>query len=72
MRITSDWMHKLGVVDTVVNEPVGGAHRDTRAAIDALGDALADQLDAMEGMDSAALISDRYEKYLRIGDQNFD
>jgi acetyl-CoA carboxylase carboxyl transferase subunit alpha len=70
MRITSDWMYKLGVVDTVVNEPVGGAHRDTVAAIDALGDALADQLDAMGGMDSAALISDRYEKYLRIGDQH--
>ena len=40
MRSTSDWMYKLGVVDTVVNEPVGGAHRDTVAAIDALGDAL--------------------------------
>ena len=72
MRITSDWMHKLGVVDAVVNEPVGGAHRDTLAAIDALGDAFADQLDAMEGMDSAALISDRYEKYLRIGDKHLD
>ena len=55
-----------------MNEPVGGAHRDTVAAIDALGDALADQLDAMRGMDSAALISDRYEKYLRIGDQHLD
>jgi acetyl-CoA carboxylase carboxyl transferase subunit alpha len=72
MRITSDWMHKLGVVDAVVNEPVGGAHRDTLAAIDALGDAFADQLDAMEGMDSAALIADRYEKYLRIGDKHLD
>ena len=72
MRITSDWMHKLGVVDAVVNEPVGGAHRDTLAAIDALGDAFAYQLDAMEGMDSAALIADRYEKYLRIGDKHLD
>jgi acetyl-CoA carboxylase carboxyl transferase subunit alpha len=72
MRITSDWMHKLGVVDAVVNEPVGGAHRDTIAAIDALGDALAVQLDAMAGMDSAALISDRYEKYLRIGENHLD
>ncbi|MDC0062533.1 MAG: acetyl-CoA carboxylase carboxyltransferase subunit alpha [Candidatus Puniceispirillaceae bacterium] len=72
MRITSDWMHKLGVVDAVVNEPVGGAHRDTLAAIDALGDAFAVQLDAMAGMDSVALISDRYEKYLRIGDKHLD
>tara|TARA_B100001057_G_scaffold349797_1_gene351257 strand:- start:7 stop:636 length:630 start_codon:yes stop_codon:yes gene_type:complete len=72
MRITSDWMHKLGVVDAVVNEPVGGAHRDTLAAIDALGDAFAAQLDAMKGMDSAELISDRHEKYLRIGDKHLD
>ena len=72
MRITSDWMHKLGVVDAVVNEPVGGAHRDTLAAIDALGDAFAVQLDAMAGMDSATLISDRYEKYLRIGGKYLD
>ena len=72
MRITSDWMHKLGVVDAVVSEPVGGAHRDTLAAIDALGDAFAIQLDAMAGMDSATLISDRYEKYLRIGDKYLD
>ncbi len=69
MRITSDWMQKLGVVDAVVSEPVGGAHRDTLAAIDALGDAFAVQLDTMAGMDSAALIADRYEKYLRIGDK---
>jgi acetyl-CoA carboxylase carboxyl transferase subunit alpha len=69
MRITSDWMHKLGVVDAVVNEPVGGAHRDTMAAIDALGEAFAVQLDTMSGMDSAALISDRHDKYLRIGEK---
>jgi acetyl-CoA carboxylase carboxyl transferase subunit alpha len=69
MRITSDWMHKLGVVDAVVNEPVGGAHRDTMAAIDALGEAFAVQLDTMAGMGSAALISDRHDKYLRIGEK---
>ena len=52
MRITSDWMQKLGVVDAVVSEPIGGAHRDTMAAIDALGDAFAVQLDELAGMDS--------------------
>ena len=70
MRITSDWMHKLGVVDAVVGEPVGGAHRDGTRAIEALGDAFAIQLDAMAGMDSAALISDRHDKYLRLGDKS--
>ena len=67
-RITSDWMKKLGVVDSVVAEPLGGAHRDPNAAVDALGDAFEEQLKALAGMDSAALIADRHNKYLTIGD----
>jgi acetyl-CoA carboxylase carboxyl transferase subunit alpha len=72
MRITSDWMHRLGVIDAVVSEPLGGAHRDPVAAIDALGDAFAAQLDSMAGMNSAALIADRNDKYMRIGDNGLD
>ena len=67
-RITSDWMKKLGVVDAVVAEPLGGAHRDPNAAIDALGDAFEAQLKSLAGMDAAALIADRHNKYLTIGD----
>ena len=67
-RITSDWMKKLGVVDAVVTEPLGGAHRDPNAAIDALGDSFEEQLQSMAGMDAAALIADRQNKYLTIGD----
>ena len=72
MRITSDWMHRLGVVDAVVSEPLGGAHRDPIAAIDALGDTFAAQLESMAGMDAAALIADRNDKYMRIGDNGLD
>ena len=67
-RITSDWMKKLGVVDAVVAEPLGGAHRDPNAAIDALGDAFEAQLKSLVGMDAAALVADRHNKYLTIGD----
>ena len=67
-RITSDWMKKLGVVDAVVAEPLGGAHRDPDAAVDALGDAFETQLKSLAGMDAAALIADRHNKYLTIGD----
>ncbi len=67
-RITSDWMKKLGVVDAVVAEPLGGAHRDPNAAIDALGDAFEAQLKSLAGMDAAALVADRHNKYLTIGD----
>ena len=69
MRITSDWMQSLGVVDAVIKEPLGGAHRDPIAAIDALGDSFAEQLHSMVGMDAAGLVADRTEKYLRIGDK---
>ena len=61
-------MKKLGVVDAVVAEPVGGAHRDPNSAIDALGDAFEAQLKSLAGMDAAALIADRHKKYLTIGD----
>jgi len=67
-RITSDWMKKLGVVDAIVAEPLGGAHRDPARAIDALGDAFEAQLKDMASMDAAALIADRYNKYMTIGD----
>jgi acetyl-CoA carboxylase carboxyl transferase subunit alpha len=67
-RITSDWMKKLGVVDAIVAEPLGGAHRDPARAIDALGDAFEAQLKDMAGMDAAALIADRHNKYMTIGD----
>ena len=69
MRITSDWMFKLGVVDAIVPEPLGGAHRDPVKAIDSLGDAFANQLKDMAGMDATSLIADRHEKYLRIGEK---
>ena len=61
-------MKKLGVVDSVVAEPLGGAHRDPNAAIDSLGEAFEAQLKSLAGMDEAALIADRRNKYLTIGD----
>ncbi len=72
MRITSDWMHKLGVVDAIVKEPLGGAHRDPAAAISALGDIFDEQLQSMADMTPSALIADRTQKYMRIGEHGLD
>lgn len=69
LRITSDHMKQLGVIDAIVQEPLGGAHRDQKAAIASLGDVCFDQLQSMQGMDAAALIADRQAKYLSIGEQ---
>ncbi|NJC33565.1 acetyl-CoA carboxylase carboxyl transferase subunit alpha [Sphingomonas jejuensis] len=67
MRVTSADLLKLGVVDAVVPEPVGGAHRDPGAAIGALGDAIGTALAALEPLSRDALRADRRAKFLSIG-----
>ena len=69
LRITSDHMKTLGVIDAIVPEPLGGAHRDQTAAISSLGTVCFEQLHSMQSMDSAALIADRSDKYLAMGDK---
>ena len=69
LRITSDHMKSLGVIDAIVPEPLGGAHRDQNVAIASLGDVCFAQLESMQAMDSATLIADRRNKYLSIGDK---
>ena len=67
MRITADDLLRLGVIDTVVREPVGGAHRSPDAAIDRLGAAIGAALDELGGLSAAELRADRRRKYLAMG-----
>ena len=68
LRLTADDMLTLGVIDGIVPEPVGGAHRDIALALENLGDAIAEQLSAFTDMDTEALKQDRADKYIKIGD----
>ena len=68
LRLTADDMLALGVIDNIISEPVGGAHRDVSAALDNLGDALAEQLASFAGQTKAQLKQDRAEKYVKMGD----
>ena len=68
LRLTADDMLTLGVIDGIVPEPVGGAHRDIAIALENLGDAIAEQLSAFTDMDAEALKQDRADKYIKIGD----
>ena len=68
LRITSAHMKELGVIDAIVTEPLGGAHRDQQAAIADLGDTCFKQLQDLQAMDRDALIEDRAQKYLAMGD----
>lgn len=67
MKVTAQDLARLGLIDTIVPEPLGGAHRDPAAAIAALGDAMATSLDDLAGLDAASLRRDRREKFLRMG-----
>lgn len=69
LRLTAQDLLKLGVVDEVVDEPLGGAHRDPDAAIDALGDALEAQLKELLAVDGGTLHNRRREKFLNMGGQ---
>lgn len=68
LRLTADDMLALGVIDDIVKEPLGGAHRNIDAALDALSASIAAQLAALNGMSGDKLISDRADKYIKIGD----
>lgn len=67
MKVTAQDLKALGVIDTIVPEPLGGAHRGPSAAIGALGDAIELALGELRGMDAAALRRERREKFLAMG-----
>jgi acetyl-CoA carboxylase carboxyl transferase subunit alpha len=67
MRITAQDLKAFGVIDTIVPEPLGGAHRDRAVAIDALGSALTDALDSLVPLSPVALRKERQAKFLKMG-----
>jgi len=67
MRITAGDLQALGVIDRIVPEPLGGAHRDPDAAIAALKAALIEELDGCATLSSTALVDQKRSKFLAIG-----
>jgi acetyl-CoA carboxylase carboxyl transferase subunit alpha len=67
MKVTAQDLKALGVIDQIVPEPLGGAHRDPAAAIAALGDALESSLVALDGKSADQLRRDRQNKFLAMG-----
>ena len=67
LRLTAEDLRTLRLVDTVVAEPLGGAHRDPAMAMAAVADAVALALAGLSGLDGPALIAKRREKYLAMG-----
>ena len=67
MKITAQDLLRFGVVDTIVPEPTGGAHRDPAAAITATAEAIAAALADLQGLDRATIVRLRREKFMAIG-----
>src|SRR3984957_18009327 len=67
MKITADDMMRLGVIDEIIPEPMGGAHRDPKATVVAVGDAIAAAFGAMRHLDRDAVRRQRQDKFLAIG-----
>src|SRR5271169_286126 len=67
MKITAQDLLRFGVVDTIVPEPTGGAHRDPVAAIVAAGEAMGAALAELQGLDPATIVRLRREKFMAIG-----
>ncbi|MGU3495983.1 acetyl-CoA carboxylase carboxyltransferase subunit alpha [Xanthobacteraceae bacterium A53D] len=67
MKITASDLVRFGVVDSIIREPVGGAHRDAAATIESTGNAIADALASLAGLDADAVRKARRAKFLAIG-----
>ena len=67
MGITSDRLHELGLVDRIIPEPLGGAHRDSGAMAESLRAALVEELETLASMDVEALKRRRYERLMSHG-----
>jgi len=67
LKLTSPDLHRLGVIDEIVREPPGGAHRDPEAMAESLKETIGRHLRELEGIPIDDLLTARYEKFRRIG-----
>ena len=67
MKITAQDLLRFGIIDTIVPEPVGGAHRDSETAINTAGKAIEQALSALRGLSGEDVRRKRADKFLNIG-----
>jgi acetyl-CoA carboxylase carboxyl transferase subunit alpha len=67
LRITSHDLLEFSVIDGIIDEPLGGAHRDIEATAASVGDAIAEALDGLRGLDGDTLKARRRQKFLEMG-----
>ncbi|MEM0924334.1 MAG: acetyl-CoA carboxylase carboxyltransferase subunit alpha [Pseudomonadota bacterium] len=67
LRLTAQDLLGLGVIDRVIDEPLGGAQRDPKAVIDGVGEAIGAELDALAGLSPDELRAERRRKFIAMG-----
>lgn len=67
LGITSDRLKRLGLIDEIIPEPLGGAHKDPKAVAASIGDCIARQLDLLDEYTTEQLLKKRYERLLSYG-----
>jgi len=67
LRLTAQDLNQLGVIDRIIPEPVGGAHRHPAKTFDAVKSAIKQMLKELDGKDAKTLIADRRKKFIDIG-----
>jgi len=67
MGVTSERLEELGIVDTTIEEPLGGAHRDIRLMSDRIKEKLVEQIQQFQNMDTDALLERRYKRLMSHG-----
>ncbi len=68
LGITSDRLLQLGLVDEIIPEPLGGAHKEPEKVAQQVGDCLAKQLEELDDMSTEALLEERYQRLLSYGE----
>ena len=67
LKITSEDLHKLEVIDGIIKEPLGGAHKDYDLMAANLKDTILSSIDELKGIKAKELKAERYNKFRRMG-----
>ena len=67
LKPTADDLDSLGIVDEIIKEPLGGAHRNPNSAVESLKTSLMSQLNNLNALPIETLLEQRYQKYRHVG-----
>lgn len=67
LKLTAQDLHQLAIIDEIIPEPLGGAHSDSQATINLVGERIAAHLEQICALDLESLLKQRYSKYRSIG-----